>query len=333
MKKGFFLSLLFIIFYSLGAIEIPDSLLGLWEGKDRFVFFEQTEDEKPQITIVLKDFYGWYFDRAAESEEKSKLEKRIRNDATHKTAEHITFEVNNISKDEQINAYEIKMNYSKRNINYFPVAIIGDKMYLNFFIKEKVLVPENSEFNVKAENEYDGIWRGTAGSEGIKVCEQKIDENIGAFIIHGEKIFNIRYWKTLMPYDNKLAWFRYDDFEYYIDRHLYSAANNYSCTTGRSTRIRNIVAPRKFNPDDYIFNEDKTILVTDSQPYLTKLADKNDFEALMQLVKEQNAKRKPPRPPLFPPLELDWHWDLIYYLEKDNELIQKVRAEQVFKFE
>ncbi|MBR5647289.1 MAG: hypothetical protein IKX23_11670 [Treponema sp.] len=333
MKKGFFLSMMIFIFSSLGAIEIPDCLLGIWEGKDRYVFFEKTEEENPCITIVLKEFYDWYFDRAAEDEDKSKLEKRIRNDATHENAEHITFSVNNILNDEEITAYEIKMNYSKRNVNYIPVAVIGDKMYLNFFIKEKVLVPEGAEYDVKAENEYDGIWRGSAGSEGIKVCEQKIDENIGALIVHRQKIFNIRYWKTLMPYDNKSAWFRYDNFEYYIGRHIYSAGNNYSCTTGRSTRIRNIVKPREFNPEDYIFNENKTILVTDKEPYLVKLAGKNDFETLMQLVKDQNAKRKPPRPPLFSPLELDWHWDLIYYLEKDNELIQKVRARQWIRFE
>ena len=62
--------------------------------------------------------------------------------------------------------------------------------------------------------------------------------------------------------------------------------------------------------------------------YLIKIVDKNDFEALMNIVKAANSRRKPDPPPLFPPKELDWHWDLIDYLEKDNTLVQQVRERQ-----
>ena len=48
----------------------------------------------------------------------------------------------------------------------------------------------------------------------------------------------------------------------------------------------------------------------------------------MKIVKEANARRKPDPPALFPESNLDWHWDLIDMLEKDNELIQQVRARQ-----
>ena len=46
------------------------------------------------------------------------------------------------------------------------------------------------------------------------------------------------------------------------------------------------------------------------------------------MVKEANARRKPDPPPLFPESKLDWHWDLIDMLEKDNTLIQSVRERQ-----
>lgn len=334
MKKIISIVLSLFSFLSLSALEIPENLIGIWEGKDRYVFIEESDDdENPEIVIVLKEFYGWYLDRAAEDDNKKEIEKRTRNDATHKDAEHIKYSVGNIyGCPENVTAYEFKLQYSKRNINLIPVAVIDDKMYLNFFIKEKVLLPEDSEYDVSAVGEYDGIWRGNISSKGITVCEQSIPENIGAFIIHDNKLFNIRYWKTGMPYTVSTAYFKYDGFEYYIDRHLFSAGNNYSCTTGRSTKIRNLVAPGKFESENFIFNSDKTILVTDKEPYLVKLADKKTFEELVKIIKEQNAKHKPDRPPLFPILEVDWHWDLINYLEKDNELIQKVRAEQKIKF-
>ena len=77
-----------------------------------------------------------------------------------------------------------------------------------------------------------------------------------------------------------------------------------------------------------LFNNDKSIIVLDEEPYLTKLADKNDFESLMQIVKSSNSRRKPPAKALFPENDLDWHWDLIDYLEKDDKMIQEVRQRQ-----
>ena len=69
-------------------------------------------------------------------------------------------------------------------------------------------------------------------------------------------------------------------------------------------------------------------MILDKEPYLTKLADKSTFEDLMKIVKEGNSRRKPDPKPLFPPDDLNWHWDLIDYLESNNTLIQAVRARQ-----
>ena len=72
----------------------------------------------------------------------------------------------------------------------------------------------------------------------------------------------------------------------------------------------------------------ESVFTKKSEPYLKRLADKNTFEALVAMVKEANARRKPNPPALFPPSNLDWHWDLIDLLEKDNQLIKEVRARQ-----
>ena len=58
------------------------------------------------------------------------------------------------------------------------------------------------------------------------------------------------------------------------------------------------------------------------------LSDKNDFESLMQIVKSSNSRRKPPSAPLFSESDLDWHWDLIDYIEKNDKKIQEVRQRQ-----
>ena len=73
MKKGFLVVLLSALIFPVFSLDIPENLKGIWEGKDRFVFFENAaDDENPQFVIVLKEYYDWYYDRAAEPADYSK---------------------------------------------------------------------------------------------------------------------------------------------------------------------------------------------------------------------------------------------------------------------
>ena len=75
---------------------------------------------------------------------------------------------------------------------------------------------------------------------------------------------------------------------------------------------------------------DSPFLILDKEPYLVRLADKKTFDDLIKIVKEANSRRKPEPAALFllhyPPL--DWHWDLIDALEKNNPYIQALRQRQ-----
>ena len=313
--KAFFF-ILFIFSFCLSAIEIPDSLYGIWEGKDRFVFFEKNESSQDaQIVVLLKTFYGWYYDRAAEPLEYAEKEKRTRNDATARKSEQVYFDLNTISKASETiqNAYELNLKYSRFQNSIIPFVILDDNIFLNFYLQD------DSDRN---------FYRGNAVSEGIKISQQKVPQNIGAFYINQDKIFNIRYWFSDMDYADEKVTLSFDDNQYFVDKHLYSCGNNYSCVSGRSKKIRNVVAPSEYKEDDFIFNSDKSIMILDKEPYLTKLADKKTFEDFIALVKEGNSRKAPDPAPLFPPQTLDWHWDVIDLLEKDNALIQAVRARQ-----
>ena len=68
MKKGFLVVLLFALISSLPSQENLKKLNGIWEGRDRFVFFENAaDDENPFFKKKKKTYYGWYYDRAAEN--------------------------------------------------------------------------------------------------------------------------------------------------------------------------------------------------------------------------------------------------------------------------
>lgn len=300
---------------SLFAVEIPEQLYGIWEGKDRIVFFEKDENTKePQIVIILKEYYGWYYDRAAEPKTYSEKEVRIRNTGTTRNAEQIYIsQMNEKFSNEETLTGSIILKYSNYQENEIPFCFFENKLYLNYM--------ENS-----VENPL--FYKGISPSKGFLISEQNIAENISGFIIDGNKLYDIRYWKSDMDFSKETAVFQYKDDIYDVPKHIFSAGTNYSCVSGRSKKIRNTVKPFVFNEDEYLFNSDKSVLILDKEPYLVKLADKNTFADLMQMVKSANSRRKPDPKPLFPPHNLDWHWDLIDLLEKGNVQIQEVRERQ-----
>lgn len=314
MKKLFLSALFFIITLNLFAINLPESLYGIWEGKDRIIFFEKKENDTDELVILLKEYYGWYYDRAAEPVDYDEKVRRTRNTGTTRFSEHVYIDDVNISYENGENiAGEIKLKYSNRQYNYVPFVIIDGNMFLDFLQLQDLELM---------------YYKGNAKSKGFLVSEQSIPENIPGFLIDDNKLYDIRYWKSDMDYENENVNLKWKDFEYYIPKHIYSAGNNYSCVSGRSKKIRNVVAPVEYNKDDFYFTEDNQILIRDKEPYLTKMADKKTFEDLMAIVKAANSRRKPDPKPLFPPNDVNWHWDLIDQLEKDNTIIQAVRTRQ-----
>ena len=320
MKKSFFVCLLLIeVFYSF-AETIPSKLLGIWEAKDRYVFFEQNDENNPQLVVVLKTYYGWYLNRAAEPADYNQKEPRVRNTANSRNAEHI--DIQNIDTKETTDSLygSLQVDYSTWQKNIVPLFMINDSLYLTYF--EKDIRPEETE-----ELPWT-FYRGIAPSQGFTISQQSIPENITGYIIDGDKLYDVRYWRTDMDYSTDYITFTYKDDTYQIPKHLRSCETNYSCVSGRSKKVRNTVRPFEYKAENYIFNEDGSAFTKNEEPYLKRLADRDTFEELIKIIKTANSRRKPDPPALFPESNLDWHWDLIDMLEKDNQLIQQVRERQ-----
>ena len=313
MKKNIFFLFLISLSISLFAETIPQKLLGIWEAKDRYVFFEQNDDENPEIVILLKTYYGWYLNRAAEPAEYNEKEPRLRNTANARNAEHISIQNINISETANSLYGSLDLSFSRWQSNVIPFLIIADSMYLSYFEKDDV----NESF-----------YRGLAPSQGFLISPQSVPTNITGYIIDGDKLYDVRYWQTDMDFSSDYITFNYKDDSYQIPKHLRSCNTNYSCVSGRSKKVRNAVKPFEYKADEFILNDEGTVFTRNEEAYLKRLADRDTFEELMKIVKEANSRRKPDPPALFPESNLDWHWDLIDLLEKDNKLIQEVRARQ-----
>lgn len=291
--------------------NLPEQFLGIWEGNDRYVFFEKNENvpQKNQIIVVFKTYYGWYLDRVAEPIEKNQIEKRTRNNATPKNPIVIEYEI----EQETDEVYNLKLIYSKNQVQNLPVAIINNTMYFNFFQKDA---------NIQ------NLWNGNDFSKGILVSEQTQNKKLQCLYILNDKCFFIDYWYTDMDFSDSLAYFEYENQQFQINKHVKSMKQVYTCANGKGKRVRNLLESIKFSLDNYIHTENILILEENQSQNIKKLVDMNTFQDLMQIVNSQNSKRKPLQEPPFPPSNVEWHWDLIDLLEKDNQIIQQVRKRQ-----
>lgn len=306
---------------------IPLELEGIWEGKDRIIFFENqevledNEKSKCSLVLLLKNFYGWYYDRVSEPLSYGEKAKRSRNDATSRKGEIV--DINIVAKAPY---YEVNLTYSKLQKNTVPLLLFKDALYLDFYTR---ILPENNiKENVNYNDNYNGFWQGHGLSKGILMSEQSIPQEISSYYINDNEIYKIRYWITDMDYSSDYVELTYEDNTFFIPKHIKSAGNVYTCVRGRGKKVRNVFPPSNFNPDNYIFTEEKDFLIFNKIPYLVKMADYKTFNDYISLVNKANSRRKPKRKALFPPADVNWHWDLIDKLEENNEIIQKVRARQ-----
>lgn len=300
--------------------EVPELLKGIWQGSDRLLLFS---DNSSDFACVLRVFYKWYDDRAAEPPSFAQITTRNRNDATARHGENIEIKYRTLVQDSsnKSGAWELQVKYpSLKEYVYIPVCVINGNLYLNFFIKEnfyqEVPSPDNPEETIQKIIPEIYYLKDTGAASGITISPPVIKNELLSYFVDGSSVYHIRYWLSDMELTSEQAEFSDDENEYRVNKFLKTAGRLYTCTTGRSTKIRNIQksSSLKF---EYVLNEESTILAT-GKPYLVKVPASGNREELQKIVDENNKRKAPPPPPLFPPSEINFHWKEISELEMYN---------------
>ena len=320
-KSSFFFLILFMMSV-FSFSEIPEQLKGIWAGNDRIIFFGGNDE----ISIILKEYYGWYYDRAVEPEEFSRLNERKRNTATQKTGHDYKVSFEKIENAED--AWEMTIFIDEKTRSTIPVALIDGKIYLDFLVKSD-LNAQNGTENSGEESEKNpmlGYWQGVNSENSIRISQRNSKENIISWYITENGAYQLRFWQTKMAHEDTKAVFSDNSTLYTISKHIFSAGINYTCVSGKGSNIRNVEKYEEF-PFEYKIHRNGKI-IAHGNPFLTKIEGKDSAENLMEIVNQANSRRKPPAPPLFPEKELDWHWELINQLEKGNKIIEEVRERQ-----
>lgn len=310
--------------------NVPLLLQGIWQGDDRLVMFSNENE----FALVLRVFYQWYNDRASEPASFSELKTRDRNAATKSPAEDISVSyatiAENISKTAGVYELSVKYPHEKTPV-LIPICVIDGKLYLDFLIKDSALVTDFRLSSVSTDSSEtdgfesenpsstsDGFYRAASSASGITISLPIFEKEVTSYLVSGEgsEFYKIRYWLSEMEYSYEKASFSDGEKLFSVDKYLRIGSNVYQCTTGRSSKIRNIQKSSKFDKNP-TYDSDGTI-VAFGTPYLVKVPEGNDRETLLASVEENNKRRKPAPKPLFPPTFPKYRWKEITDLELYN---------------
>ena len=283
--------------------------------------FSSKENE---FALVLRVFYQWYNDRASEPASYKQLVSRDRNDTTANYPEAIDIHCNTIfeNKSKTAGVYELEMTYPHlKEKSYIPVCVIDGKIYLDFVIKtddpEAASLPKESALDSSAIGSIsDGFFRAASGASGITISVPVFAKEVVSFYKHGKDIYKIRYWLSEMEFSSDKASFSDGNQVFSVSKYLKIGNRIFQCTTGRSTKIRNIEKSSSFEKN-IIVDGDGSIIAFGKE-YLVKVPELDGGETLLKNVAEKNSAKKPAPKPLFPPSEINFHWKEISELEKYN---------------
>ena len=298
--------------------QLPSLLSGVWASPSLYCVFDTgyLSDELGSIPqIVLRLFYGWYDDRAAESPSYTVDHPRDVNCATARAeaqAINVRYFPLTSGTSEDSGAWNLEIRYpALKEVYNVPVAVIGGNLYLDFLVKDDEAATGEEQSDGTNDSSLDGFWRDELSASGIQVSPPVFKKELACLYVHGERVYRVRYWKTDMDYDAQTKAELTDDGEtYLIPKHLNVAGVTYTCVKGRRRQVRNIERIGELPP--YTTNGTKdgeggtgfTILAF-GKPYLARVEGKSIDEILAE-----DALKHPPQPkPLFPPggvLEFDW---------------------------
>lgn len=307
--------------------SVPSLLQGIWQGTDRLVMFSNQNE----FALVLRVFYQWYNDRAAEPASFSEIKSRDRNNTTKSPAEDIQIQYTTIVENPSHTAgvYELSIKYPHEKFPVLvPICIIDGKIYMDFLIKDSAEVTDlrlsNSlPSNPSEKSNSTGFYRAASNASGITISQPIFKKEVLSYFVGDDgEIYRIRYWLSEMQYSYAKASFSDDDKVFSVDKYLRIGSNVYQCTTGRSTKIRNIQKSTKFEKNA-VYDSDGGI-VAFGEPYLVKVPEGNDRTALetsawfLGTVEENNKRKHPAPKPLFPVTFPKYRWKEITELELYN---------------
>lgn len=344
---------------------VPLLLEGIWYNSNRYIQFQTEETDKngrkySQPNFILRTFYTWYDDRAAESPEFSEKYSRDRNDAT-RFAEDVKIAFQEITPSYYTEKYGITQKYGDnvyatardlpsgawilkikypgvKEVYSIPVCVIGNYLYLNFAVRNISI----GDFDSYSDKSTFGYYSSYYVNDELWISPKDYFTELKSFFVDVDCVYPLRYWLTNMEYDSQLSASISDgEKNHIVPKHHKIGERNYTCVQGRGRVIRNLKKQLTL-PEPCFFNSVKIVKKSydyDSEGNKIKeniqekivptiVAFGNPYMELdhsgkniLQIVEEANSRKKPLPPPVFPPHGiLDFHWEVLELNQNYNRM-------------
>lgn len=283
--------------------SVPEALHGIWENDSRFVEFDGDS-----MRIVLKPYYRFVYEP---------FPPLVCNEHSRSPR---------VSPD---GVYSLSLRYpGDKKVYALSLARAGDALFLDFLVR---LSLQDDAGNPAAEAEQsaaglDGVWLPAGAVSALRLYPVDPPDDFFMMVFDGERYFRVRYWKTdARERDIDGRFTGKNGTDYRLPKFFRIEGTLYTCISATGKVIRNFEegsvraegGALRFEPDRVVFTGtdaayrhpvpytlDGDVLAF-GEPYLVRSAV-TDLDAA---IAEHNAKRRPPRKPIFDFLKLDFHWD------------------------
>ncbi len=265
--------ILFFSTYSIFSQDINENqikdVLGIWENDSKIVSIESNDEGIVSTNIVLKTFYGFYYD------------------GTYPLYTGI-----------DINLARLGDNlYMEYWLPFDAYSSLGEKSLTDEIEEEnvfKVTIDSPKSFDIETASVAEGtLWLPQSNIQELSIDDTILKDEILGYYINDDSVYEIRYWLTDVTFQNEKAELTLigsdEKKSVYVHKHIQIGQSVYTCATGLRTKIRNVKKIESLDGNS-IFSEGDTLLVF-GEPYLYLSKITNIDEA----IAAHNSIIRPPR--------------------------------------
>ncbi len=272
--KQFFFTLFILIFISplLSQEDVQNQifeLVGVWENNSKIISIEADENGNISTKVILKTFYGFYYD------------------GTYPLASEIDLNLARIGDS-------VYVEYWTAHNAYFPHSNGSKTEESSENFTFKVTIEKPQEFNEDGAEIAPGVlWLPNTNIQELSIDEVVIKNELLAYYIEDDSIYEIRYWLSDVNFQSTKAELVLAEGEeksaVLIDKHIKIGDLVYTCATGLRTQIRNVHKIESLQGNAVFSGDDKVLVFGEPYLYLSNITSLEDS------ILTHNSIIRPPR--------------------------------------
>ena len=339
----------FIILFLFLTLSLPcaaQSLAGIWENRERFIEYTGKADGSTEDTlrIVLKTYYRFvYEDMGAYPVTVQQV------DTGNMYSLNIRYQGARTSTTTNVWVYRdgLFTSFYKKFPHHLITSTEQDQPQ-----SESIAANTQSQSELKAQTALlNGFWAEQGFRDGILIYQQKAPAFFDAFFFNGTQYIKFRYWTGDFEYKDKYARCAFDDgLQVSVPKFIRQYDTIYSCITDNGSKLKNYekgtitisdggsgmqqitLTPQGGGPGTHaigdvypnqkypkvqglpLYYSETDGVFSFGEPFLTR----SSILDLQKEVSRHNSLKRPPPEPILKADELDFYWDRIKEIRKQD---------------